>query len=246
MPTRGSLLRVGTLIVVRHGQASLFAADYDELSPQGEAQARALGQWLREHGPHPDRVFAGPAKRQRETARLCGESFTGGAAPWPDVEVVPDLDEHDAFRMLATVVPRMQGDAEIAPLAAAAAERGDARVRSAAFQRLFEAVMKRWLRGELEADGVESWPEFSARVDRGLARVLEPGASGQRIVAFTSVGPIAVMLRAALATSDIDSFRTAWRVRNASMTTFVFRGNELTLDGFNALPHLDLASWTFR
>jgi broad specificity phosphatase PhoE len=238
---------VGTLLVVRHGQASLFAADYDELSPQGETQARALGEFLRTHGPHPDRVFAGPAKRQRDTARLCGEAYTGAAAPWPEIEALPELDEHDAFRMLASVVPRMQHDPEIAELAAAAAERGDPRVRSAAFQRLFEAVMRRWLRGELDDTSIESWPAFAARVERGLARLLEPGGAGQRTVAFTSVGPLAVMLRAALGTSDLDSFRTAWRVRNASITTFVFRGRELTLDGFNALPHLpERSGWTFR
>ena len=235
---------MGTLIVVRHGQASLFAADYDELSAQGEAQAGALGEWLREHGGAPDRVLTGPAKRQRETARLCGEAFGEG---WPAAELVPELDEHDAFRMLATCVPRLQHDPEIAGLAAAAAERGDARVRSAAFQRLFEAVMHRWLKGELVEEGLESWPAFSARVLRGLAVLVEPQGSGQRVIAFSSVGPIAVLLRAALGTSDADSFRTAWRIRNSSLTTFVFRGRELTLDGFNALPHLpDRAAWTFR
>ena len=44
------------------------------------------------------------------------------------------------------------------------------------------------------------------------------------------------------------SFRTAWRIRNASLTTFVFDGKgRVTLDGFNALPHLpDPSTWTFR
>jgi broad specificity phosphatase PhoE len=253
----GSLSHVGTLMVVRHGQASLFAADYDELSTLGEAQARALGSWLRTQGPPPDRVMTGPAKRQRETARICGEAYQGGEAyrggeadgerAWPEPELAPELDEHDAFRMLASVVPRLQHDPEIATLAAAAAERGDARVRSASFQRLFEAVMHRWLRGELDDDTLESWPEFAARVERGLQRIVEPRGAGQNIVAFTSVGPIAVLLRAALGTDDNASFRTAWRIRNASISTFVFRGRELTLDGFNSLPHLpERSAWTFR
>lgn len=225
----------------------MFADDYDELSALGETQARDLGAWLRTQGPAPDRVCTGPAKRQRDTARLCGEAYADGGRMWPAPELVPELDEHDAFRMLTTVVPRLQHDPEIATLAAAAGERGDARLRSSNFQRLFEAVMLRWLRGELDDDNLESWPAFSARVERGLAQLLESRGSGQHILAFTSVGPIAVLLRTALGTSDVASFRTAWRIRNASVTTFVFRGRELTLDGFNALPHLpDRAAWTFR
>ena len=34
---------MGTLVLVRHGQASFMAAEYDRLSPTGEAQARKLG-----------------------------------------------------------------------------------------------------------------------------------------------------------------------------------------------------------
>ena len=29
-----------------------------------------------------------------------------------------------------------------------------------------------------------------------------------------------------------------WRIRNASLTTLLFSGPRLSLDGFNALPHL--------
>ena len=39
---------MSSLALVRHGQASLFADDYDILSPLGEAQARHLGDhWAR-------------------------------------------------------------------------------------------------------------------------------------------------------------------------------------------------------
>ena len=29
-----------------------------------------------------------------------------------------------------------------------------------------------------------------------------------------------------------------WRVRNSSLTTFLFSGQRLSVDGFNELPHL--------
>lgn len=241
---------MGSLVVVRHGQASLFASDYDVLSERGEAQARALGQHLGEHGPHPMLVFTGPARRQRDTARLCGEAYARADRPWPSATLIPELDEHDAFAMVQRAVPRLQDDATVAQLAEAAAA-GEPGKRSAAFQRLFEAVMERWLRGEIDDPELESWPAFAERVHRGLARLLQHDGPGVRMIAFTSVGPLAVMLQRALGTVDLVSFQTAWRIRNASMTTFVFstrrHTTDFTLDAFNALPHLpDASAWTFR
>jgi broad specificity phosphatase PhoE len=232
------------LVVVRHGQASLFAADYDELSARGVEQAKRLGVWLRETGLRFTGAYTGPARRQRDTARWAAAD----APPWPEEPVlVPELDEHDAFALLGRVVPMLKDDPEVAALAAKMAEPAEVGARAASFQRLFEAVMKRWLRSELDAPELESWPTFRARVQRALAVVLENAGRGDKRIVFTSVGPIAVLLQHALGLSDLRAFETAWRIRNASITTFVVRGSEVTLDAFNALPHLPSPSdWTFR
>ena len=37
---------MGTIYLVRHGQASFGSDDYDQLSPLGEEQSWHLGQWL--------------------------------------------------------------------------------------------------------------------------------------------------------------------------------------------------------
>lgn len=238
---------MGQLVVVRHGQASLFAADYDELSPTGREQARSLGVHLRAAMPAVDRVFTGPARRQRDTATLAAEGVASADARWPAAELVPELGEHDAFGLIRGALAQDPDDPELAPLVAGTHESLDPRARSAGFQRLFEAVMQRWLTGALAVAGIESWAEFADRVERGIDRMIAHDGSGARMIAFTSVGPIAVMLRRALGTSDLRSFVTAWRIRNASLTTFVIRGREFTLDGFNALPHQpDPRSWTFR
>lgn len=221
----------------------MFAADYDELSPRGVEQAKRLGEWLRAAGMRFAGAYSGPARRQRDTARWAAAD----APPWPEPVLVPELDEHDAFAMLARVVPMLQHDPEVAALAAKMAEPAEAGARAASFQRLFEAVMKRWLRSDLDAPEIESWPTFRARVQRALASVLETTGRGEQRIVFTSVGPIAVLLQQALGLSDLRAFETAWRIRNASLTTFVTRGSEITLDAFNALPHLASPSdWTFR
>lgn len=38
---------MGTLYLVRHGQASFGADDYDQLSPLGQRQSVRLGEYLR-------------------------------------------------------------------------------------------------------------------------------------------------------------------------------------------------------
>jgi broad specificity phosphatase PhoE len=262
-------MRMGELVVVRHGQASLakaFAggpwsatppephdatapsgsAEYDELSELGRTQARALGVYLAAQGRVFDAAYSGPARRQRDTAALAGEAMRAAAQPWPEVVELSGLDEHDAFGLLRAAASALAHEPEIAvghqALTAAVAP-GE---RSRAFQPLFEAVMVRWMEGRFEPTGVETWPHFRARVHAGLEVMLAAGAS--RVVAFSSVGPLAVLLQRALGTDDATSFRTAWRLRNASMTTFVFdRSGRFTLDGFNVLPHLpDPTTWTFR
>lgn len=235
------------LLVVRHGQASLLTSDYDRLSEIGRRQADRLGEHWAGSGVGADMVFSGPARRHRDTAALVAEAMHDVGVQWPEPQIVPELDEHDAFTMVAKAVPRLQSDPEVAPLQRAVASAEGRTERSNAFQKLFEVVMVRWLAGELEVDDVEHWPAFRERVERGVHRMLQAAASGQRIVAFTSVGPTAVMLRLALQTTDRRSFETAWRLRNASITSFAFGKGRFTLDAFNALPHLpDPRDWTFR
>lgn len=238
------------LWAIRHGQASLFATDYDVLSPRGEEQAQALGRHLGPAGVTFERYVTGPAKRQRDTASLARDA---AGQVWPEPVVVPQLDEHDAFGMLARVVPKLGGDPEIARLQKKIADATDKRARAGGFQHLFEAVMKRWLVGDIDPADAEPWPDFRARVLDGLGEIVKLAAdpSVRRVAAFSSVGPLAVLLQRALGTDDQRSFETAWRIRNSSITRFEFSRSQpdgpLTLDGFNTLPHLpDPQTWTFR
>ena len=50
---------MSVILLVRHGQASFGAADYDNLSPTGHEQSRVLGAALAARGVSPDLVVAG-------------------------------------------------------------------------------------------------------------------------------------------------------------------------------------------
>ncbi len=244
---------MGTLVVVRHAQASLFSRDYDELSEHGIEQARCLGRWWAARGEQFSRVVTGPAKRHRDTFRhayAAASEASQSSLDWPEPEVLPLFDEHDAFALVAKSLPDLEGkDARITDLARDARETEDPKARSASWQRLFEAIMERWLADEVLAAGVESWAAFKARVDSATQSLLEQAAEGprkQRILLVTSVGPTAALLLRATSSPAHRAFSTAWRQRNASISHFVFSGHRLTLDAFNQVDHLDPTQVTFR
>jgi broad specificity phosphatase PhoE len=227
--------------LVRHAQASFFAADYDRLSAQGEAQARALAAHWLDEGRVFDEVWIGPRSRHRETAAVVGEAYRAAGRDWPEADEIAGLDEHSVDRLVA-LERRALADRfpELRPLAdsydAAAADADRAR----AFQRLFEAIARRWARGE--AAGSETYAAFRARVHAAIERVLARPGAGRRAVAFTSVGPISVILGRALRCPDEVALETGWRLWNASVTELVFSGSRVTLDVFNSIAHLPHAS----
>ena len=248
---------MSTLHVIRHAQASMFAANYDELSTRGREQARILGEVLglrlrAAERPGYDVVVCGPAQRHLDTAALAGAGLRAAGRSFPAPEVVAGFDEHDgqalvmaALAQLAQREGGLAAHAELARLAAEAANTAlDPLQRSRSWQRLFEAVMASWLRAELELEGVETWASFEARVSASFDE-LRARHRGE-VALFTSVGPSAVILARVLELPPAKAFAQAWRLYNASITRVVYSKARMTLDGFNEVAHLPLALWTHR
>ncbi|MEO1001217.1 MAG: phosphoglycerate mutase family protein, partial [Pseudomonadota bacterium] len=71
---------MGEIVLVRHGQASAGAEDYDRLSALGHEQAAWLGHYFEAHGMGFDRVLRGSLRRHRETAEGIASAMGGFAA----------------------------------------------------------------------------------------------------------------------------------------------------------------------
>lgn len=239
---------MGMLALVRHGQASFFSDNYDQLSPLGEQQARLLGEYWVRCGVRFDEVVTGPRVRQTETAALAGEAFAKNGLEWPEAQRLDELDEHQVDRLIKLAMPQIAAEyPEIARLHADYQAAQLPRDKHRTFQLMFERVVMLWVAGKAEAPGVETWPQFRQRVTAGLERMLASEARGRRVAAFTSVGAITVGLQCSLSCGDRAAFDLGWRVRNCSVTEFVFSGQRLTIESFNALAHLeDPQLWTFR
>ena len=228
------------IILVRHAQASFLEPNYDKLCANGEAQARLLGEhWARRKVPF-SRAWSGPRVRQVQTARMAEEAYRRLGCEFPEVAVMSEFDEYPAEAVLKAGLPKLlERSQEVRHLHQAFEQSKDAGEQKKDFQRMFEMVIGKWVSGELVVDGVESWQDFCARVNRGIASIVNGAAPAGDVVVFTSGGPIGVAMRRALNLSDADTLLLTWMSRNASFSEFLTSGGRFTLSTFNAHPHLE-------
>jgi len=239
---------MGYLVLVRHGQARTFEKDSDQLSPLGEEQARTLGKfWIRQ-GVGFDEVHSGALTRQRRTAELAGQCFIEAGLNWPELQTTPELNEYDSVGITNRLIPALaERDAHFRELLVAFERNKQAADRNRYFQKMFEAVTSVWLGGEFEVEGVEPWQSFQARVRAAIKRIIAAEGSGRRVAVFTSGGVIGLSVQSVLNAPERAALEINWRVRNCSLTEFIFSRERLSLDSFNAIPHLDdPALRTFR
>jgi broad specificity phosphatase PhoE len=235
-------------MLVRHGQASYGAADYDRLSDRGIEQARALGRRWAESRLAPTAIYHGPMKRQRDTAAIARQSARDAGHSLPDPVELPALAEYPAFELLARFLPGyIQKHPELARLADGTMTTAD---RHALIDRGFGLVIDAWCNDQLDCGDLETFGGFIERVRGGLAQMVAAHAeSGARVVAVTSGGPIGVSLKLALGLDAAATMRHWQLVRNASITELLWRAHapdQLSLLAFNHIDHLDDEMITFR
>jgi broad specificity phosphatase PhoE len=236
------------LTLVRHGQASFLADNYDQLSKLGERQATCLGEYWARARTTFDQVYFGPATRHIGTGQRVAEVFQQAGMPWPEPVSLPEFDEYAGIEVMRTFLPgMMEKHEDIREMEAQFRAAGDKSTAARVYDRLFQRVTRMWVAGELDSPEVESWQKFCERIDRGLANIREASGKNSRIVAFTSGGVIAATGRAALDLSPQKTLELSWTSRNASFSEFLFSGERFSFSSFNNLPHLeDPALITYR
>lgn len=237
------------LTLVRHGQASFGAADYDRLSEVGHEQSKRLAEHWISQGIAFNDVITGPRKRQQDTAHAIGACFAARSLPWPHVRVDPDFDEFDLSGIFRQLAPSLASASAEFHAALSNYERSKgAPDEQRGFQRMFELLMQHWIGMRHDAGmAIEDWPAFCARVQRALDRIRSHPARGRRVAVVTSGGVIGTVMRLSLGTPDAMALELSYRLRNASLTEIIYSQDRWTVDAFNATPHLsDPALWTFR
>lgn len=235
---------MSTIVFVRHGQASLFSDDYDQLSESGVKQSRDLGSYLKRRQITFDELYVGPRKRHLDTALLASEE----AGDLPEAVGMPEFDEHHVDQLVTNHLDELSEEfphLEDLRCSFHAAETPIQRQR--AFARLFESVSLLWVNDACPLFGIESWAAFNKRVNSGIDQITARGGGSRRVLVATSAGTIVAAMHRALRCPDEVSLGLGWRIWNCSITAFAFTNDRFTLDRFNTMSHIeDPSLWTYR
>ncbi|MEP7298123.1 MAG: histidine phosphatase family protein [Burkholderiales bacterium] len=211
---------MGTLYLVRHGQASFGAANYDQLSELGARQCTRLGEYLRDKGLRFDAVMRGTLQRQAQSLHALEQGF----GSLPEVSVWPALNEYDSSAVVRAVHP-----APLPPADSPAAYRHHFRV--------LRDGLTAWIEGRTAPEGMPSHADFCAGIVAVLDHVRR--APGANVLLVSSGGPIATAVAAVLGAPMLASIEINLRIRNSALTEFTFNPKRHALQTFNHLPHLD-------
>lgn len=206
---------MGEITLVRHGQASFGADDYDKLSPLGHEQSRWLGQYIDAQGWQFDAVYRGALRRHRETAEGIAATFDA-----PSITVDDRFDEMHYDPLQQAYLRETGSDAP--------QSRGD-------FLDIFPRIFAGWGNGTLAVD-VEPFADFETRVWAALEAALLPDRS---VLIVTSGGVIGVVLRRVLGLDLVTTADMLLNIHNASVHRIMQEEGRLRLSLFNASPHLD-------
>lgn len=217
---------MGQLTLVRHGQASFGADDYDQLSDLGKRQSIRLGAYWKQASAHApdvlafDAVLMGSLKRHRQT----WEGIAEGAGLHMTPEVWPGLNEYDSHALIETVHPM--------PLA-----KPDTPEMYKHHFRLLRTALQKWMAGETQPKGMPSYAEFV----QGIQEVLEHVRTRYqgRVLLVSSGGPISTAVGQVLGAPADTTIELNLRIRNTAVTEFIYTPTRHMLLSYNNLPHLE-------
>ena len=212
---------MGTLYLVRHGQASFGADDYDQLSPRGHEQAVRLGAYWRERGLQFDAVLCGTLRRHAQTLQGIQQGLEGT----PEPLLMPGLNEYDSHALIHCVHPM--------PL-----PRPDTPELYKQHFRLLCDAMAQWMAGTISPAGMPCWDDFSGGVRAALDHVRRQH-TGHNVLLVSSGGPIAAAVGEVLCTPPEVTIALNMRIRNSAVTEFSISPKRMMLQTFNTLNHLD-------
>jgi broad specificity phosphatase PhoE len=211
---------MGTLYLVRHGQASFGADNYDQLSALGVRQSLRLGEYFALKGLAFEAALTGTLQRQTQTCAAICE----GAGTRLQALTYPGLNEYDSAAVIAAIDPQQRAKPDTPEL-------------YRQHFRLLREGLTQWMRGAISPRGMPSFSQFAIDLAAVLGHVR--ASFHGNVLLVSSGGPIATAVGQVLGASPEATIEMNMRIRNSAVTEFVFNAKRCSLLTFNTLPHLD-------
>jgi broad specificity phosphatase PhoE len=213
---------MATLYLVRHGQASFAAANYDRLSGLGRRQSAWLGEYFAERGIEFSRVVCGTLERQRETARAIiaamGASLSAAEHPgW---------NEYSGEALYRAYLGDEWADARA---------KGDVR----SVYRTIKAALADWSDGKLQGPLPETWQGFGERIAAAMQSACAGLPADANVLAATSGGAIGRAIADLLQAPAQTAIELNLQFRNSGFCEIFFSPRSMRLISFNCVPHLE-------
>lgn len=215
---------MGTLTLVRHGQASFGQADYDRLSELGARQCEKLGRFFAERGQRFGAVLRGTLRRHEQSLAAIVEGY----GELPACSVWPGLDEYDSHAVIRAVH-------------SGALPPPNDREGYRQHFRLLREGLRRWAEGELQPAGMPDWAAWCEGVRATIEHARGSGAD--EVLLVSSGGPISTAVAQVLGAPGATMVELNLQLRNSALTEFVFSAQRISLKSFNQLPHLTAAEY---
>ena len=200
------------VLLVRHGQASFGADDYDVLSDLGRRQGEVVGAELARRGLREPVSVSGGLRRQQDTALL--------ALPGTPLSVDRRWDEYDHLGLLQRYP---------------SAEPSDGSSRSV--QVLLDAALRSWVD---DPDG--GWDAFAGGAAAALHDLVGDLGSGLDAVVVTSGGVVAAVCAGLLGLGADGVVALNRVTVNGGITKLVVGRGGVSLVAFNDHAHFEGAS----
>lgn len=209
------------IYLIRHGQASLGKANYDQLSEIGQQQARELGGHLSKINKAPSLIITGSMKRHQQTADAVLESFSSHRAA--DKIIDPRWNEFDFEMLIRRYLEEIAHD-QPKP------------TKTSEFFSALKKALCAWSEGQLTGEMPETWQQFEERIRSALTDLLSH--EQERIFVFSSGGAISMAIKHVMRLDPQAMIDLNLQTRNTGVSELISSKDRCYVSSLNHVAHL--------
>lgn len=218
------------IVLIRHGQASFGAENYDNLSTLGHLQTQSLGKMFSQTRQQVDNVVSGEMQRQQDSlSNFCQFYQNTNLLKFDNLSQLNEFD-HETVLFRGNLGFSNKKELQHFLKTQEKPQR--------TLMQLFDKSVERWQSGEFDSDYPESWQQFVERSWQGLQTVISNTNDNQCTAIFTSGGVISCILQRILQVSPKQAFDFNLQIANASVTHLLVKRDTILLQTFNEFSYL--------